>query len=248
MAKDGANNELRRIIRRSNTFKNLAARIGRLDIGQKVAHIAHMHELMHELVHASLACRCLKSFRACVWVCGCVLWVCACVCAQEPHRYMNTCMSMCMHVQNAKPEEFNLPLAIFLSLIGLPFVVLRNLYKLARPMLPVDWVHEQTRPCVEALFPPPMIEETVSVRTVAGEATGISLEQVPRLFGSGPGKLRVAHVERTSVFVNLLQVGDSIVSINGVDMEGKGADAAAVLRDCDDLRISIHRVDRAGAD
>ena len=153
-----------------------------------------------------------------------------------------------MHMQNAKPEEFNLPLAIFLSLVGLPFVVLRKLYKLARPMLPVDWLHERTRPCVEALFPPPMVEETISVRTVAGEATGISLEQVPQLFGWGPGKLRVAHIESSSVFVNLLQVGDFIVSINGVHMEGSGADAAAVLRDYDDLRIRIHRVDRAGAD
>ena len=104
-------------------------------------------------------------------------------------------------------------------------------------MLPVNWVHERTRP----LFPPPMVEETISVRTVAGEATGISLEQLPRLFGWGPGKLRVAHIERTSVFVKLLQVGDFIVSINGVHMEGCGADAAAVLREFDDLRITIHR-------
>ena len=64
-----------------------------------------------------------------VHVCGRVLWACACVCAQQPHRYMNTCMRMCMHVQNAKPEGFNLPLAIFLSLIGVPFVVLRKFYK-----------------------------------------------------------------------------------------------------------------------
>ena len=138
------------------------------------------------------------------------------------------------------------PEALVLWLVALPFVLLRKLYRFARPVLPVAWVHERIRPCVlEALFPPVMVEEVISVRTVAGQPTGISLEQVQGLLGCGSGAVRVTHIDRSSAFFSLLHLGDILVSINGVFV-ADGAEAATILRDAADVRVRVHRADKTG--
>lgn len=151
----------------------------------------------------------------------------------------------CMHWQNAKPEDFNMPLAIILGLITLPAYLVRSLYRLTRPMLPSLRLERRFRLFLDALCPPPMVEETIALQTAGGAATGIYLVQGVGRFGCGTGAPHIARVDAASVFTNLLKVGDELVSINGVAVTSC-SEVATMLRDAADLEVKVRRIDRIG--